>query len=140
MKNKTNWQYYGLFLNEETRKNIKEKVKLFNLFDINYNNFDKIYIDHCTLLHSSKNTVENKDILNFCENNLNKRFKIKINGIGNSDKASAFRIDLGDIPCANEIPHITIGTKNGGKPVDSNLIPFWVSIEPFEIEVTLLRK
>ena len=139
MENKTSWQYYGLFLNEETRKNIKEKVKLFNLFEINYNSFDKLYIDHCTLLHCSKNTAENKDILNFCENNLNKRFKIKINGIGNSDKASAFRIDLGNIPCANEIPHITIGTKNGGKPVDSNLIPFWVSVKPLEIEVTLLR-
>lgn len=140
MENKTNWQYYGLFLNGEARNDIKKKVKLFDLFDINYDNFDKIYIDHCTLLHCSKNTPDNKYILDFCESNLNKKFKIKINGIGNSDKASAFRIDLGNIPCANKIPHITIGTKNGGKPVDSNLIPFWVSVKPLEIEVTLLRK
>ena len=34
---------------------------------------------------------------------------------------------------------IAIGTKNGGKPVDSNFIPLWISVKPLEIEVTLLR-
>lgn len=137
---KNNWQYYGLFLNENTRNLIKNNVKLFNIFDINYNNFDKLYLDHCTILHCSKNTSDNRHILEFCETNLNKTFKIKINGVGNGNKASAFRVDLGNIPCANDIPHITIGTKNGGKPVDSNFIDMWISVEPFEIEVTLLKK
>lgn len=137
---KNNWQYYGLFLNENTRNLVKNNVKLFNIFDINYNNFDKLYLDHCTILHCSKNTFDNRHILEFCETNLNKTFKIKINGIGNGNKASAFRVDLGNIPCANDIPHITIGTKNGGKPVDSNFIDIWIGVEPFEIEVTLLKK
>lgn len=137
---KNNWQYYGLFLNENTRNLIKNNVKLFNIFDINYNNFDKLYLDHCTILHCSKNTSDNRHILEFCETNLNKTFKIKINGVGNGNKASAFRVDLGNIPCANDIPHITIGTKNGGKPVDSNFIDMWIGVEPFEIEVTLLKK
>ena len=137
---KDNWQYYGLFLSESTRNSVKNNVKLFKIFDINFNNFDKLFIDHCTLLHRSKNTPINKHILDFCEANLNKTFKIKINGIGNGDKASAYRVDLGNIPCANEVPHITIGTKNGGKPVDSNFINMWLSVDPFEIEVTLLKK
>lgn len=133
MENKTNWQYYGLFLNGETRKYITnlEWIK---------KDVDKIYLDHCTLLHCSKNTPDNKYILDFCEKNLNKNFKIKIIGFGASEKAIAFKVDLGDIPCANKIPHITIATKNGGKPVDSNFITTWEYFEPFEIEVTLLKK
>ena len=42
--------------------------------------------------------------------------------------------------CANEIPHITICTFNGGKPVDSNNIVRWYYLdEPIEIETTLKR-
>lgn len=34
----------------------------------------------------------------------------------------AFKVDIEPLKCANEIPHITICTFNGGKPVDSNNI------------------
>lgn len=64
-----------------------------------------------------------------------------VDGIGISDKAMAFRIDkeLMGIPCANNIPHITICTFNGGKPADSNDITEWKDIEPILVE-TKLRK
>lgn len=40
---------------------------------------------------------------------------IKIDGIGISDKAMAFRVVYPSNLCANKIPHITICTSNGGK-------------------------
>lgn len=42
--------------------------------------------------------------------------------------------------CANKIPHITICTFNGGKPVDSNNITEWKDIEPIIIETKLEKR
>lgn len=69
--------------------------------------------------------------------------------IGISDKAMAFKVSLQDsefdmcsltLLCANKIPHITICTFNGGKPVNSNNITKWYDLnEPISIE-TILKK
>ena len=42
--------------------------------------------------------------------------------------------------CANKIPHITICTFNGGKPVDSNNITEWKDIEPIIVETKLEKR
>lgn len=76
------------------------------------------------------------------EDRLGERYSIIIDGIGASDKSLAFRV-AGDsmcTVCANKIPHITICTFNGGKPVDSNNITEWKDIEPIIIETKLEKR
>lgn len=59
---------------------------------------------------------------------------IKVTHIWYSDKAIAFKLDIGEIPCMNKNPHITICTINGGKPFESNLITDWKPIKTFDIK------
>lgn len=101
------------------------------------------YLDHCTLLHKSQRTSHF-----LLEDTLSTALimygsiieSIKIDGIGISDKAMAFRVVYPSNLCANKIPHITICTSNGGKPVDSNYITEWKDIEPITVEVKLEKR
>lgn len=140
------FEYYGLFLPEES----KTKLKAW-LWEHNYDfNNDIIkgalpcnwYLDHCTLLHKSqvlthpqlRDTLE--VALEYCNNT---KGTLEINGIGVSDKAMAFRVNLSKELCANKIPHVTICTFNSGKPVDSNNITEWNDIELIRVKVKLKR-
>lgn len=69
-----------------------------------------------------------------------KNMRLEIDGIGISDKALAFRCNLSEELCANKVPHITICTFNGGKPVDSNNITEWKNIKPIIVEAKLERR
>lgn len=101
------------------------------------------YLDHCILLHKSQRTSHF-----LLEDTLSTALimygsiieSIKIDGIGISDKAMAFRVVYPSNLCANKIPHITICTSNGGKPVDSNYITEWKDIEPITVEVKLEKR
>lgn len=73
--------------------------------------------------------VEVKD---YVKSHNGRRFRVIIDAIGQNDKALAFRVkttqcqmDKSKCPCTNKTPHITLRTKNGGKPVDSNSITDW---------------
>ena len=52
----------------------------------------------------------------------------------------AFRVDEKSVVCVNDIPHITIATFRGGKPVDSNEITNWKDIEPIIVTVKLEKR
>lgn len=134
-----NFQYFGLFLDEETKKGLLD-VFLTYLEEDNSIEYlmDKIYIDHCTLLHISQ-LHDNSEIYNYLNDRIGEKYEIVINGIGISDKAVAFRVAEYSVVCVNEIPHITIATFNGGKPVDSNNITEWKDIEPIIIKTTLKK-
>lgn len=142
-----NFEYYGLFLTEES----KTKLKAW-LWENNYDfNNDIIkgtlpenwHLDHCTLLHWSQRTsnflLEDTlgTAIEYCNNT---EGSLEINGIGISDKAMAFRCNIPENLCANKIPHITICTFNGGKPVDSNNITEWKDIEPIIVETKLEKR
>ena len=136
------FEYYGLFLTEES----KAKLKTW-LINSNYQpeilKSEKEYLDHCTLLHRSQRTSNFllEDTLGttlVLHGNLNQ--PLEINGIGVSDKAMAFRCNIPENLCANKIPHITICTFNGGKPVDSNNITEWKDIEPIIVETKLKKR
>ena len=119
-------QYIGLFVNPKDKNRLLDLVKKY----YNFSEEDcKIFIDHCTLLHKSKLKHENayRVIERYLEDK-DKLETVKIIGIGRSDKAMAFRLLL-NVPCTNDIPHITIATFNGGKPVDSNYISNWIYFE-----------
>ena len=62
--------------------------------------------------------------------------KMTVSELGISDKAIALKTD---IKTMNKIPHITvaINKKNGAKPVDSNKITDWDSIEEFTVYGTV---
>ena len=129
-----NYQYYGLFLDIDTKNMLMD-----NLTDnIDYNVADRIFIDHCTLLHKSQ-LEGNEKLQSYLESNLGKPISIKLVAIGVSDKAMAFKVEGVDNICANEVPHITIATFRGGNPVDSNRIINWRCIEP-TVDNTRLRK
>ena len=129
-----NYQYYGLFLDIDTKN-----MLMGNLTDnIDYNVADRIFIDHCTLLHKSQ-LEGNEKLQSYLESNLGKPISIKLVAVGVSDKAMAFKVEGVDNICANEVPHITIATFRGGNPVDSNKIINWRCIEPIIVN-TRLRK
>lgn len=132
------FKYYGLFLTEESKAELKTW-----LINSNYQpeilKSEKEYLDHCTLLHVSQSDYIKEATF---EDRLGERYSIIIDGIGASDKSLAFRVAGGSmcIVCANKIPHITICTFNGGKPVDSNNITEWKDIEPIIIETKLEKR
>ena len=134
-----NFQYFGLFLDEETKKGLLD-VFLTYLEEDNSIGYlmDKIYLDHCTLLHVSQ-LHDNQVFYDYLNTRVGEKFSIIINGIGISNKVAAFKVTDYSVVCANKIPHITIATFNGGKPVDSNNITEWKDIEPIIVETTLKK-
>lgn len=133
-----NFHYFGLFLDTETKNRLMDMLTDNIDYNIALNVADKIFIDHCTLLHVSQ-LHGNSEIYNYLNNRLEEKIQIVINGIGISDKAMAFRVDKHSVVCVNDIPHITIATFNGGKPVESNYITYWKAFDPILIDVKLKK-
>ena len=134
-----NFEYIGLFLTEESKAELKTW-----LVDSDYQpeilKSEKEYLDHCTLLHRSQLTWDNGDLHDFPIDRLHEDFEIRIIGIGISDKAMAFKVNIFPLVSVNKIPHITVCTFNDGKPVDSNMITGWKDIEPVTVEVRLEKR
>lgn len=155
------WQYYGLFLTKDSRnilidfiRNGKYSNELFIPAQCMGNN-DKAYLDHCTLLHISQydrdsftdNLIKSRLDLALEDNRV--KASLNITHIGMCDKAMAFKVSLQDnefkvnsftLLCANDVPHITICTLNGGKPVDSNNITEWEELDKPIIVETILKR
>lgn len=134
-----NFHYFGLFLDTDTKNRLMDILTDNIDYNTALNVADKIFIDHCTLLHVSQ-LHGNSEIYNYLNNRLEEKVQIVINGIGLSDKAMAFRVDEHSVVCVNDIPHITIATFRGGKPVDSNEITNWKDIEPIIVTVKLEKR
>lgn len=134
-----NFHYFGLFLDTDTKNRLMDILTDNIDYNIALNVADKIFIDHCTLLHVSQ-LHGNSEIYNYLKGYVGEKFQIVMNGIGISDKAMAFRVDEKSVVCVNDIPHITIATFRGGKPVDSNEITNWKDIEPIIITVKLEKR
>lgn len=134
-----NFHYFGLFLDTDTKNRLMDILTDNIDYNIALNVADKIFIDHCTLLHVSQ-LHGNSEIYNYLKGYVGEKFQIVINGVGISDKAMAFRVDEKSVVCVNDIPHITIATFRGGNPVDSNEITNWKDIEPIIITVKLEKR
>ena len=125
-----NFEYYGLFIDQESKQQLLNIAK--NYVD---KPFYKEFAHHVTLLHRS----QYKPHLDFLLERFNllkgETFPIIISEIGISDKAVAFKVEGCSEFCCNFIPHITVGTFEGGKPVDSNKIEAnqWIKINPFVV-------
>lgn len=134
-----NFHYFGLFLDTDTKNRLMDILTDNIDYNIALGVADKIFIDHCTLLHVSQ-LHGNSEIYNYLKGYVGEKFQIVINGVGISDKAMAFRVDEKSVVCVNDIPHITIATFRGGKPVDSNEITNWKDIEPIIVTVKLEKR
>ena len=127
------FQYIGLFLTEDSQNNLKEKFS--DIIPLEA----KMYLHHCTLLHVSNMKHPNADkvIETFIKalKSSNTTETIQIIEVGSSERAMAFKCVL-NTPCCNNIPHITICTFNGGKPVESNYIKNWLPLDkPIKVKV-----
>ena len=139
------YEYYGLFLTQESKDKLA-KWLFFNGYPPENGLMKKRtgwYLDCCTLLHKSQRTGHFllEDVLGTALMMYGGIIgSIKIDGIGISDKAMAFRVVYPSDLCADRIPHITICTSNDGKPADSGYITEWKDIEPITVEVRLERR
>lgn len=115
--------YTAIVLTEKDQARLKERVKM-----LGFNDWE-VKCHHCTL-HMGLPTREELDVYNdLCV--------LKIDGLGISDKAVAFRVSEIKHPrginiiSQNTIPHITliVNTKDGAKAKDSNTIKNWMDID-----------
>ena len=134
-----NFHYFGLFLSTNTKNVLMDGLTDNIDYNIALGVADRIFIDHCTLLHKSQ-LEGNEELQSYLESNLGKSISIKLVAVGVSDKAMAFKVEGVDNICANEVPHITIATFRGGNPVDSNKIINWTRIEPVVITAKLEKR
>lgn len=133
------YQYYGLFLDTDTKNMLMDTLTDNIDYNIALGVADRIFIDHCTLLHKSQ-LDSNENLQSYLESSLGKSMSIRLVAVGISDKAMAFKVEEVDNICANEVPHITIATFRGGNPVDSNKITNWKYIEPIIVNVRLEKR
>lgn len=133
------YQYYGLFLDTDTKNMLIDTLTDNIDYNIALGVADRIFIDHCTLLHKSQ-LDSNENLQSYLESSLGKSMSIRLVAVGISDKAMAFKVEEVDNICANEVPHITIATFRGGNPVDSNKITNWMYIEPIIVNVRLEKR
>ena len=133
------YQYYGLFLDIDTKNMLMDTLTDNIDYNIALGVADRIFIDHCTLLHKSQ-LDSNENLQSYLESSLGKSMSIRLAAVGISDKAMAFKVEEVDNICANEVPHITIATFRGGNPVDSNKIANWRYIEPIIVNVRLEKR
>ena len=132
-----NYQYYGLFLGTGTKNMLMDNLT--GNIGIALGVADRIFMDHCTLLHKSQ-LKGNEELQSYLESNLGKSISIRLVAVGISDKAMAFKVEGVDNICANKVPHITIATFRGGNPVDSNGITNWKDIKPIVVTVKLEKR
>lgn len=142
------WKFYGLSIGKESYNKLIDILVDYHWIDT-LNDSEKEYLDYCILLNKHQASTPSGHPQMCFLNSLIKRgfteYKIKVDAIGVSNKAMAFRVVLyrsgkPKIHSYNEKAYITICTFNGGKPSDINNITKWYSLdEIIEIETTLKK-
>lgn len=127
----SNIQYAAIVLTDESRGRLLQHV---------WGHFPD-WTDYRTVCHHSTVFFHNNmtdELHEWCKENEGKIHRMVATGYGMSDKAFAVTVKS-NTPTANKIKHITVAVNNseGGKPVDSNFITKWHSMEPVELEGTV---
>lgn len=120
-----NWLYYGVFFDEPTKKNILNYVKRW--FFSNGKRFPedwKAYCDHMTIVFNdgSETAQAWAEIVEPC---LGVRTDLEVVSVGVSNRAIAVGIDH---RTNNKYSHVTVAVAPGAKPVESNYITNWYSV------------
>ena len=130
--NSNNWIYFGIFLNDDSKKNLYRATKEF----IPDNNW-KIFCHHMTIAFNNR-SQEAQELFHQYQPMFNKQESLVATHIGISEDAIAVKVNFNG-PTANKIPHITIATPQNGKPVNSNYIQHWMPLDE-EINLTGIIK
>lgn len=120
---KKDWIYFGIFLDEDSKKKILEKAKELASIPDNW----KEYADHMTIVFNDGKNNYNTDSL---EKHLGEEVSLKITSIGKSSEAIAFEVDY---ETNNKHSHITVACAPGVKPIRSNFITLWKKIPEFVV-------
>lgn len=135
LKMNKDYIYYGLFLSDYTKEQIKKRIRHIDGYNTLFEQCDKVYLDHCTLLHCSQEDKfpQVKEEIDELVKRGFERYSavlMQVTHIGYlANKAMAVKVNLFDFPCANANPHITVCTFGDGKPVDSNKIVDWDELD-----------
>ena len=121
-----NWIYYGVFFSNTTREFLIRKAK--ELIDIQEN--WTLYGDHMTIVFND-GSERKQEVANALDNVLGYEQQLRITSIGISDEAIAFEVN--NYETQNEHSHITIAVAHGSKPVKSNEIKTWLSVDGFYV-------
>lgn len=115
------WIYFGIFLDSKSREKL---IKLANNF---INDSWKIYCHHMTIAFNN-NSEKVQNAYNEYMYKFGEPVEIYATHIGMSNDAIAVMIDFKPGTLTN-LPHITLATPQGGKPVRSNYIENWKLLE-----------
>ncbi len=119
------WIYYGVFLNESSKKIILEKAKKLATIPDDW----KIFADHMTIIY---NDGKNNNIdVETLEDHLGEEVNLEVTSIGKSAEAIAFEVNY---TTNNKRSHITVACAPGIKPVRSNFITLWKKIPKFSVK------
>lgn len=132
--------YCAIVLDEKSHKRLVNSAE-FAATEMWKNDDYKILSHHSTLVFKPS---DNDEVLQWCKEHEGETYAMYQTAIGFSDQAIAIKIKC-SAPCANKIMHITLAVNesNGGKPVDSNNIKSWLSIEkhvPYTGQVKIFYK
>ena len=126
--------YIGLKMVNGSKEELISRIEDF----LEVNKDARVYCDHVTLEFKP---AEDSEILKWVKENegrtikvLAEKYGIDINECG---EVCAFGILFDeDVPCRNEIPHVTLTCTGNRKPVESNNIKEkeWKEIIPFELD------
>lgn len=126
MKKVNNILYAGIFVKED---------QLERLFSIEPRSEDARIIEHPHVTLFFRNNVS-LEIMQYVLTHNEQYHSIIVDGIGISDKAIALHVSSiksesgEEVLSMNKLKHITLYLLKDGKPVDSNSITEWTSIEP----------
>ena len=126
MKKVNNILYAGIFVKED---------QLERLFSIEPRSEDARIIEHPHVTLFFRNNVS-LEIMQYVLTHNEQYHSIIVDGIGISDKAIALHVSSiksesgEEVLSMNKVKHITLYLLKDGKPVDSNSITEWTSIEP----------
>ena len=122
---KENWIYYGIFFDSEEKQMLLGLAK--NVVGVPSD--WKIYCDHMTLVYNDK-SEERQKMAEHYDTMLGSMVTLIFDGIGVSDDAIALRVS--NCKSQNKISHVTIATRPGVKPVESNNIKNWYKLPKLE--------
>ena len=126
--------YIGVKLDLSSKHTLMNIGEWFVKEKLGWSNY-KMFCDHMTIAFRTAITDE---IWQWFQDNKGMEDELTVFSFGFSDKACAVEV-ICHSPSQNQHKHITIATNldNGGKPVDSNNITNWASINEFRLKGTI---
>lgn len=141
-----NFIYFSLFLIDKDIERLRQIAN--DIAPKQMSEATKIYISHVTLFHKNDKRSDSIKLQMYCllnyifEHFAGETYEVTVTHIGFNQKAMAFKVELPDgFPTfLHKTYHITIGTFNGAKPVESNNIINWHKLfKPITV-TTILTK